>query len=235
MNAAEHFLSQIQAVPLPDHEASFPTVILGVELQIRRQNFSKAIQLLDIYAEKIHMEGADLLLRIKLMILKARTYDKAGQSQKGFSIAIRAASLAHRARLLPALWESVGVLCRVLISLGEFDAALRLLKGIMPQVLEAGDCELAAVLFSYLADAQMGIAGRMVAGSIKQKKHMATASGYLERSFDEYSRIEDVKGQCEMLAKKATILQLNEDLVLANDCAARYLATLQNVEEALVL
>ena len=46
---------------------------------------------------------------------------------------------------------------------------------------------------------------------------------HIERSFDEFSRIEDVRGQCEMIAKKATIMHLNGDPVLANDCAAKYL------------
>ena len=39
----------------------------------------------------------------------------------------------------------------------------------------------------------------------------------------EYSRIEDIKGQCEMIAKKATIMHLVGDLELANDYAAKYL------------
>lgn len=41
--------------------------------------------------------------------------------------------------------------------------------------------------------------------------------------FPEYSRIKDIKGQSEMIAKKATIMHLVGDLELANDYAAKYL------------
>jgi len=48
--------------------------------------------------------------------------------------------------------------------------------------------------------------------------------GYLEMSFDEFSRNNIIRGQRATLAKKATILRLNGDLELAHDCAARYVA-----------
>ena len=166
---------------------------------------------------------ADVFQRAKLMILKARIYDKAGIPQKGFSVALRAASLAHKARILPALWEAVGAVSRVLISLREFDAAAKLMESIMPQVLECEDCNLSAQSFSHLADAQMGLAGDTKAESLQRKERLTKALEYIDRSFDDYSRIEDVKGQCEMMAKKATIMHLNGDPVLANDCAAKYL------------
>ena len=181
------------------------------------------MQLLDNDANELHEHGTDVFHQIKLMILKARIYDKAGIPQKGFSVALRAASLAYKARLLPALWDAVGALCRVLISLKEFEAAVRLMESIMPQVLECEDCELAANSFSYLADAHMGIAGQMSAGSLKRKEHLTKASGYLDRSFDDVSRIHDVKGERETLAKKATIMHVNGDFLLANDYAAKYL------------
>ena len=40
----------------------------------------------------------------------------------------------------------------------------------------------------------------------------------------EYSAIEDIKGQCEMMAKKATIMKVWGENVLANDYASAYLA-----------
>lgn len=39
----------------------------------------------------------------------------------------------------------------------------------------------------------------------------------------EFSHIKDIQGQCDMMAKKATIMHLVGDLVLANDYAAKYL------------
>ena len=69
----------------------------------------------------------------------------------------------------------------------------------------------------------MGRAGRAKGEPLKRKEQMANALGYIDRAFEEFERIEDVRGQCEMLAKKATIMRLNGDFVLANDYAARYL------------
>ena len=158
-----------------------------------------------------------------MMTLKARIYEKAGIPQKGFSVALRAASLAHRAMLLPALWEAVGAVCAILISLKEFSAAARLLESIMPQTLECEDCILSAQTFSLLADAHMGMAGQAKAETLPRKEQLTKALDNIGRSFDEFSRIEDVRGQCEMMAKKATIMHLNGDSVLANDYAAKYL------------
>jgi anaphase-promoting complex subunit 5 len=194
-----------------------------MDLQVRRGDYSKAMEILERLAIKLIDEELDVYQRIKLMTLKARIYDKAGIPQKGFSVALRAASLAHRARLLPALWEAVGAVSAILISLKEFNAAAKLLESIMPQVLECEDCSLSAQTFSFLADAHMGMAGEARAETLQRKEQLTKALDNIDGSFDEFSKINDIKGQCEMMAKKATIMHLNGDPVLANDCAAKYL------------
>lgn len=201
----------------------FSVMILAIDLHVRRQDYSSAMSDLETLATKLDNEEADILQRVKLMTLKARIFDKAGIPQKGFSVALRAATLAHRARLLPALWEAIGATSRILISLKEFDAAAKLLSSIMPQVLECENCDLAGHTFSFLADAHMGMAGQAKAETLQRKEHLTKALEYIDRSFDEFSRIEETRGQCEMTAKKATIMHLNGDPVLANDCAAKYL------------
>ena len=159
---------------------------------------------------------------IKLLVLKARVYDRAGLPHRGFSAALRAASLALRARFMPVLWEAVGALARVLLALREFDAAGALLRGIVPAVLEGEDCALIADTYASLADVYMGLAGEAAAGSSKRKEQMGKARSCLERAFDEYSRFKDVAGQSEMMAKRSTIMHLNGDLVLANDYASSW-------------
>ena len=181
------------------------------------------MEILEDLATKLTDQEADIYQRVKLMTLKAYIYDRAGIPQKGFSVALRAASLAHRTKLLPALFEAVGRVCAVLLSLSEFSPAAKLLESIMPQVLECEDCYLSAQMFALLADAHVGMAGQAKAETLQRKEQLTKALGHIERSFDEFSRIEDVKGQCEMMAKKATIMHLNGDPVLANDCAAKYL------------
>lgn len=196
---------------------------LEIDLQLRRRDYPNALSLLKKLLTGLNQQEADIFQRLKAMILKARIYDKAGIPQKGFSVALRVASLAYKARLLPVLWEAVGAICRILVSVQEFDAAVRLLESVLPQALECEDCELAAFLFSCLADGHMGMAGQAKAGPLQRKERLTKASSALDRAFNEFSRIEDIRGQCEMLAKKATIMHLNGDPVLANDCAAQYL------------
>ena len=223
MVAAEAVLSQLQAPPNPGQDLQFSILTLAIDLNVRRGDHAKAMEILEDLSSKLTDGGADMFQRIKVMTLKARIYDKAGVPQKGFSVALRAASLAHRARLLPALWEAVGAVCAILVSLKEFSAAVKLLEGIMPQTLECEDCNLSAQMFSLLADAHVGLAGQAKAETMPRKEQLTKALDNIGRSFDEFSRIEDVKGQCEMMAKKATIMHLNGDSVLANDCAAKYL------------
>jgi anaphase-promoting complex subunit 5 len=221
--AARHLLLQLRASPSPSRDMSFSVSILEIRLLIRQEDYAAAMQRVDALTSSLGAGDGDIFHRIKLMILKARVYDRAGVPQKGFSVAIRAASLAYKCRILSLLWEAVGALCRVLVSIKEFEAAELLMVGIMPQVLECEDCELAGDSFSFLADAHMGMAGQAKAGTFKRTENMNKALAYLERAFDEYSRVDDVKGQCEMLAKRATIMHLSGDLVLANDLAAKYL------------
>lgn len=221
--AAEHTLLQLRAPLNPSQELLFSISVLEIDLHVRRGDHTRAMELLEGLATKLNDEEADIYQRIKLMTLKARILDKAGIPQKGFSVALRAASLAYHARLLPALWEAVGAICAILNSLKEFEASAKLLESIMPQVLECEDCNLAAQSFSLLADAHVGMAGQAKAETVQRKEQLNKGLENVDRSFDEYARIEDIKGQCEILAKKATIMHLNGDPILANDCAAKYL------------
>ena len=198
-------------------------LMLEMDLLIRRRDYSKAMEILEDLATKLNDQEADIYHRVKLMTLKAYIYDKAGIPQKGFSVALRAASLAYRAMLLPALWEALSRVCAVLNSLMEFSATVNLLESIMPQVLECEDCYLSGQSFALLGDAHVGMAGQAKAQSIQRKEQLTKALGHTERAFDEFSRVGDVQGQCQMMAKKATIMHLNGDPVLANDCAAKYL------------
>ena len=201
----------------------FRVSVLEIDLHIRRRDISMAMEILDKFGDRTKQYKVDVFQRIDLMILKARIWDKAGLPQKGFSSAMRAASLAHRASLLPALWDAVGAICRILTSLSDYAPATKLMESIMPQVLECEDCDLAGRSFSCLADAHMGLAGKAGAESTQRKEQLTKALECIDRAFDEWSRVEDVSGQCEMMAKKATIMHLMGEPVLANDCAAKYL------------
>lgn len=221
--AAERVLSKIQDIPIAGQDLHFTLEMLKIDLHMRRQDYSEALATLERFATKLHDEKSDISHRVYVMVLKARILDKAGTPQKGFSVVVRAARTARRAFLLRGLWEAISALSRVLISIKEFEAAIKLLEVIMPPLLEYDDCHLTGRSYCYLADAHVGMAGDSEPGSIQRTERLAKALEYIDRSFDEFSRIEDLQGQCETTAKKATIMFLNGDMVLANDCAAKYL------------
>ncbi|PYI02142.1 anaphase-promoting complex subunit Apc5 [Aspergillus sclerotiicarbonarius CBS 121057] len=223
--AAEHLLAQLQAIQLPDNDITLLLSILTIDLRIRQGHYARALDLVEKTAQTIHQDNFDIFTQVKLLCLKASILQKTGHPQRGFSLAMRAASIAHRSRLLPSLWESICVLAGVLLSLREFDAVSELTESIMPQILETSDCDLAAQAYSLLVDANMGIAGTQgrQTNSVSKKEHINRALGYLDCAYEQYEEIEDIKGQCEMVAKKATVMHLTGDSVLANDYAAKYL------------
>lgn len=94
-----------------------------------------------------------------MLISKASLFAKIGHPERGFSVALRAASISFKAGLLPDLWRAVGALGGILNAVGEFGASRRLLDAVLPQALEHGDLALCADLYACQADAWMGLAG----------------------------------------------------------------------------
>ncbi|KAL9621723.1 MAG: hypothetical protein Q9160_003841 [Pyrenula sp. 1 TL-2023] len=221
--AADHVYSQVLAQGAPDVEAGFALSMMKVDLLCRRKNFARSLDELENLAKSCYQGNTDIFAQIKLLNVKARILSKCGHTLRGFSITVRAASMALNARLLPALWESVGNLANILNTLSEFEAALHLLESIAPQVQECQDCEIIASTYSLLVDAHMGLAGDAEPGSAARKEHLLKVTRLIDASFEAWERIEDLAGQTEMLVKKATIFQLLEDPVTANDYAAKYL------------
>ena len=74
----------------------------------------------------------DLSFRIRLLLLKTRLYALAGRPHKGFSTAVKAASLAIRAHLIQLLWESMARVASILNSLCEFEAAAEVVRDVLP-------------------------------------------------------------------------------------------------------
>ncbi|KAK0111320.1 anaphase promoting complex subunit 5 [Cadophora gregata] len=206
-----------------DTDLAFETNTLHIDYLIRRTNYGRALAKIEQLAFEMKADGDDLNLRIKLLTMKALLQDKAGRPQKGFSIAVRAASIAWRARLIPALWGAMGSIANIMTSLSEFQASCQILIAIIPRALEYENCTLNAQLYSFLADAYMGLAGQAEPGSMKRKQNLTRCLEFVGRAFDEYSAVEDIKGQSEMMAKKATIMKIWGENILANDYASGYL------------
>ncbi|MCJ1449602.1 MAG: Anaphase-promoting complex subunit 5 [Stictis urceolatum] len=224
LSGAQHYLWQLQAAPPKDRTMTLAVSLLHVKLLIRHRQLPAAMSAVDnLITDTISMQP-DIHAKIKLMLMKARIFDESGIPQKGFSIAIRAANIAYKSGVLDMLWEAIIALCRILCSLSEFHGAAKLIRSVLPQVLEVENCELAGASFSCLGDAHMGMGRDAMPGGIKRKEHMTKALECLESAFYQFSKAQDKKKQCEVLAKRAAVLHVMGELVLANDSAAKYLA-----------
>lgn len=233
-DAASYTLEQLKGQGAPDIEVGFALSLLEVDLLMRRGVYHEALDLVESLAKREHSENTDIYAQIKLLITKARGLALCKRPLKGFSIALRAANMANRARILPALWESAGILANILINLHEFAAAVDVLEAIVPQVLECEDCDLAARTYAFLVDGYMGLGGKEEPKSVKREERINKAMEYIDSAFAQFKYVEDLRGQCDMLAKKATIFNLRGDLLLANDCASQYLGLKKEYEDAQV-
>ncbi|KAI0547595.1 anaphase-promoting complex subunit 5-domain-containing protein [Xylaria curta] len=233
LDGAELLLSQLLQSKNEDLEPDLAFVIdtLHVECLIRRGNLEDAFTKVEDMVAELREGNKDIALRVRLLLLKAELLDKCGRPQKAFTIVVRAANVAWRARLIPYLWPAIGAIANVLSSLGEFEPAIQLLNAVLPRSLECENSAMTAKLYSHLADANVGMAGKMPPNSNKRKEYLMKGVEAIEKAFNHYSSVEDANKQCEMMAKKATIMKVAGDYVLANDYAAAYLALRREVAQ----
>lgn len=231
LDGAEYLLSQIMQSK-PDHiepDLVFVVESLHYELLVRRGDLQTASAQVERLIAETSDQDKDIAIRVRLLLMKAQLFEKAGRSQRGFSIAMRAANLAWKARLMSLLWQSIGAVANVLNSLEEFEAAEKLLLVTIPRCLECEGSYMAANLYSSLADAYVGTAGKMGPGpghgthSRGRLEYLTKAIGTLRRAFTDYAAVQDVQKQMEVTAKIATIMRLRGDFKLADDQAAKYL------------
>lgn len=226
LDGAERLLSQLLQSKDEDLEPDLAFVInsLHIECLTRRGNLEEAFAKVEGLVSELRDENKDIALRVRLLLIKAELLDRCGRPQKGFTIAVRAANVAWRARLIPYLWPAIGAVANILNSLGDFEPAIQLLMAVLPRSLECENSSMTAKLYSFLGDAYMGMAGTMPAKSHKRREYMTKASEAIEKAFNHYSSMEDISKQCEMMAKRATIMKVSGENQLANDLAAAYLA-----------
>ncbi|KAL9100514.1 MAG: hypothetical protein Q9163_004120 [Psora crenata] len=223
LDRAQDFLSNSGRIHEVSQELSYSVTLLKIDLEMRRHDHTRAMEILEELAERVEDDEADIYIRTKVMVVKARIYSGAGIPQKGFSVAVRAANIALDAHILPVLWEAICAICAILHSTGEFEGSLKLLEVILPRVLECEDCDLAGYAYSLLADTHVGIAGSAEEESLQRKEQLLRALFYLDKAFLEFSKIGDRKNLDEMLAKRATVLRLNGDRHIAEGIEARYI------------
>ncbi|KAI0204259.1 anaphase-promoting complex subunit 5-domain-containing protein [Astrocystis sublimbata] len=226
LDGAELLLSQLLQSKSEDLEPDLAFVIdtLHIECLTRRGNFEDAFAKVEDMIADLRESNKDVALQVRLLLLKAEVLDRCGRPQRAFTIVVRAANVAWRARLIPYLWPAIGAIANVLSSLGEFESAALLLDAVLPRSLECENSAMTAKLYSHLGDAHVGMAGKMPPKSHKRREYLMKGVEAIEKAFNHYSSVEDTNKQCEMMAKKATIMKVAGDDVLANDYAAAYLA-----------
>ena len=155
--------------------------------------------------------------------MKADLFRKVGKPERGFSVALRAASVAFKARLMPSLWGAVGLLANMLNDLGEYGSARRLLDAVLPQSLENGDAILSGTLYSHLGDSYMGLANPVISTEARARaSNIAKAELYIDRARESYKKSSYLDGECEQLMKKAVIAKLRGDEKLAEEWAQNH-------------
>lgn len=233
LDGAQRLISQLLQSKSDDLEPDMAFMIeaLHIEYLARRGDLQAAFARVEELNAHVYDDNTDIALRVKLLLLKVSLLDRCGRPQRALSTAVRAANLAWRGRLVPCLWHAVGALSNILISLGGFEAANQLLNAALPRAFECESPALAGQLYSYLADANMGLAGTMTPRSSKRTEYMNRALVAIQESFDNYSAMEDVSHQCEMMAKKAMIMKLKGEVALAADFAAAYVELRKGAEE----
>lgn len=140
---AEMILKSLQSSSCSDPEIQLHILLLRLEYHSRIGSLEQAYDtihsspLLSLPHNQENSsapKGKDLYNQIRLLTAKALLFTKSSTPQRGLSLAIRATTAAMAAKILPALWEAVGALSKVLISINESQAALDLLESILWQV-----------------------------------------------------------------------------------------------------
>jgi anaphase-promoting complex subunit 5 len=206
LDGADQLLSQLLQCRGGDPDITFEVDILHIDLMTQRGDYNNALCRIEEMAASFKREGEDVFFRVKLLNMKALLLNKCDRPQKGFSVAVRAATIAWRAHLLPSLWEAMGIIASVLTSLYEFSAASRVLTSIIPRALECEDAALSAELWSIQVDAYMGQAGQAIPQSLQRKGMLTMAMEGIERCFAEWDKLGNKRRMRECVAKKGMIL-----------------------------
>jgi anaphase-promoting complex subunit 5 len=220
-SACSSLLQSLNPDSSTDPECSFLLSEARIDYLSSRGLFSDAFNAIEDMASSLREEGTDILPRVTMLLMKANLFAKIGKPDRGFSVALRAASVAFKARLMPALWAAVGLLSNILNSLGEFSASSRLLSAIIPQTLEHGDQVLIGTLYSHLGDSHIGLAGldnpSTSSGARARTTNMSNAELYFDRARECWKKAEDIEGECEQLMKRAIVAKARGDEKLAEE------------------
>jgi anaphase-promoting complex subunit 5 len=216
-----------------DPELSFLLHESYIDYLVSRGMYSEAFTAISSLTQNLKEDNADLLQRVNALLLKAELFRKVGTPERGFGVALKAASASYKARLMPSLWAAVGSLANILNGLGECTSARRLVEGVIPQTLEGSDNLLIGTLYSHLGDSYMGLAdpnadAKISTSQFSPHSHRSTAANvakaelHIDRARECYKKSGYLAGECEQLMKKAIIAKLRGDEKLAEEWAQNH-------------
>ncbi|KAI5357428.1 Putative tetratricopeptide-like helical domain superfamily, anaphase-promoting complex subunit 5 [Septoria linicola] len=225
--ASTYYLNQLSPLlSSADPEFTHEMHSLQVEHHIARQDYPTAMQRVSalLAGSADSANGTDLAQRLHWLIQKARIFALAGRATKGLSICLRATSTAQRHLLVPVMLEGLSVLGKVLLEVGEFEAARAMYESALPVALEGGEAALVAAMWTAIGESCVGLAGKCLeqkseddATSVEivaeQTRFMRRADECIEQSRMVYQHIEHVEGQMTCLAMKSRINQWTADEV----------------------
>nr|POE62527.1 anaphase-promoting complex subunit 5 [Quercus suber] len=230
LKAAESQLSQLRIFhSFTDPELGFEIDMIELDFFIEREDFHSALYAVDKHLRCLRTSpGPDVAQRLLLLVCKARVFTAASQPARAFSIALRAASTAHRLLLIPVMLEASTVLAHVLIDLNEFTSCVALVEALLPAVIETNNVRLTAELYALLASAHAGIAGGLPVA--QRTKDMSAAEESVEKGHSYYSKLKSLNGVLDCLAMKARIARWRGDEAaakLADEVSMQHLATIR--------
>ncbi|KAK4892920.1 APC5 protein [Elasticomyces elasticus] len=224
LEAAAHYHSQLIPIrALGDPELDFEFNLLEIDLFIRQGDLDAAMKAVNKHIKQTagHSAG-DIAQRLHFLVLKSTIFALSGQATKGFSIALRAASIASRLNLVPCVLEAIGALATILNDLSEFEAAKRLLDAALPMMLETRHSKVTAQAFVTSGEAHIGFAGMCTPDSSERLLEVRAGEALVERGRELYARLEDVSGVLECLVIKSRRARARGDEAGAEQADAQY-------------
>ncbi|OWY42017.1 anaphase-promoting complex protein [Alternaria alternata] len=246
-STASHLLETLKpsatpSMPSLDPELSFLQHETYIDYLISTSQFPLAYQCISSLAQSLKEDNADVQQRISVLLMQAELWRRVGRPERGFSVALRAASVSFRTRLASSLWAAVGCLGAILNTLGEYREARRLIEAVLPQALEGADTMLTGTLYSHLADSCMGLGNpdaspptsntgsqRPSTPKAGEQASNRTCSGniakaelYVDRATECFKKAAYLDGECDQLMKKAIIAKLRGDEKVAEEWAMRH-------------
>lgn len=203
--ACDSLFTSLKSDASTDPEIAFHMSDAEIDYLISSGHFCKAHDTIEDHAAALREQGADIFQRLTLLLMKATLFAEVGHPERAFSVTLRAANVAFKARLMPSLWNAVGQLANILNSLGEYAAASKLLHAVIPQVglalaraggsremlnlvqaLEHTDLALTGTLYANIADSYIGLAGldnpETSSGARLRLTNISQAEMYIDRA-----------------------------------------------------